>query len=214
MALRYEKETSSYDRALSFFDAVYGFALTLLVTTIHVTGVSTWQSLGAFLDSNGNQLLSFAISFVLIAVFWRKNHELLAQFTALDGVTIWANICVMSFVVFLPFTTRANGDPQLQHLPLPTAIYAFNVAAAILASIVMYQIALRRGLVENVLRGRARWAQLIDSLTTPLVFLFSIPVAYLSVSMIGTAVGAKLFWLVLFLVRPITGRWAERVTAA
>lgn len=57
-------------------------------------------------------------------------------------------------------------------------------------------------------------AQLIDSLTTPLVFLLSIPVAYLAVSMTGTAVGAKLFWLVLFVIRPITGRWAERVKAA
>ena len=71
MAERYPRDSSSYDRALGFFDAVYGFALTLLVTTIDITGSATWESPGALISSNGSQLFSFAISFIVIAMFWR-----------------------------------------------------------------------------------------------------------------------------------------------
>src|SRR5699024_8824294 len=121
MAEKYERDTSSYDRALGFFDAVYGFSLTLLVTTIDITRISTWKSLGSLLSSNGSQLVSFAVSFVVIAVFWRQNHKLLAHLRGLDGVTIWANIVVMAFVVLIPFTTEAMGNPKLHNQALPTA---------------------------------------------------------------------------------------------
>src|SRR5699024_6272741 len=122
MTERYARDSSSYDRALGFFDAVYGFSLTLLVTTIDISDVSTWRSPGALVSSNGSQLLSFVISFIVIAVFWRNNHKMIARFAALDGATISANIVAMMFVVFIPFTTNAMGDPQLQNLALPTAL--------------------------------------------------------------------------------------------
>lgn len=213
MSERYERDTSSYDRALGFFDAVYGFALTLLVTTIDVTGVSTWDSPSAFLSTNGDQLLSFAISFVVIVVFWRQNHRLIGRFAALDGITIAANAVVMLFVVFIPFTTEAMGDPQLQALPLPTAMYALNVALAVIASVLMFQLAASRGLLAEELPWRARRAQLLDGLVTPAVFLLSIPVTYAATAAWNEPDIGKLFWLTLLVIGPVTGRWSDRVVA-
>ncbi|QGH68383.1 TMEM175 family protein [Pseudactinotalea sp. HY158] len=210
MAESYDKGSSSYDRALGFFDAVYGFALTLLVTTIDVSGGATWQSVGSLLGTNASQLASFAVSFVVIAVFWRQNHHLLERFDRIDGVTIWSNIAVMLFVVFIPFTTEAIGDPALRHLPLPTALYALNVAGAILASIAMYQIALRRGMVRSTLSRRGRRAQLLSALTRPAVFVLSVPVTYLAVEAWDTSTPGQLFWLLLLVTGPIAGRWAAR----
>src|SRR5699024_9822808 len=204
-------DTSNFDRALGFFDAVYGFALTLLVTTIDITNPAAWRSLDSLWSENGSQLLSFAISFVVSVLFWRANHQLIGRFAALDGVTIAANVVVMGFVVFIPFTTDAMGSPQLQELPLPTALYAFNVALAILAGVVMFQVALRRGLVEDALPPRARRAELLDSLVGPVVCRLSIPVTYWGGSRWGDASAGKLFWLLLLVLGPITGRWADRV---
>src|SRR5690625_4643627 len=135
MADRYERDSSSYDRALGRFDAVYGFCLPLLVNPIAVTGAGTWQSPYALISNNGGELLSFGISFIVIAVFWRNNHHMIGRLAALDGPTITANIVVMGLVVFIPFTTDAIGDPQLQQLALPTALYAVNVALCIIASV-------------------------------------------------------------------------------
>lgn len=212
MATRYERDTSNFDRALGFFDAVYGFALTLLVTTLDVSGTEPWRSVGSLLATNGSELLSFLISFVVIVVFWRRSHTLIGDFTALDSTTITANVVVMAFVVFIPFTTEAMGDPELQELPLPTVMYALNLGLAILATVVMYQIALSRGLVDNDDPPRARRAQLVDGLVPPLVLFASIPVTYLGVSVWGDSSAGKLFWLLLLVTGPVAGRTAERVT--
>jgi|SRR5690625_3626046 len=211
MATRYERDTSNFDRALGFFDAVYGFALTLLVTTIDVESVQAWQSVGDLLAADGMQLLSFLISFVVVVMFWRENHEMIARFTALDSTTILANIVVIGFVVFIPFTTEAMGDPDLQELPLPTALYAFNVGATVLASMVVYQIGVRRGLADHDEPPRARRAWALDALATPVVMFASIPVTYLGVSLWGDSSAGKFFWLLLLVLSPVTGRWADRV---
>lgn len=214
MADRYERDSSSYDRALGFFDAVYGFSLTLLVTTIDVTGTATWESPYALISNNGGELLSFGISFIVIAVFWRNNHHMIGRLAALDGPTITANIVVMGLVVFIPFTTDAIGDPQLQQLALPTALYAVNVALCIIASVIMFQIAVSRGLTDNPVPKRVRKAQIIDGLSAPAVFLLSVPVTCWAVAIWQDSSAGKLFWLLLFITGPIIGRWSARIEAA
>lgn len=210
MPYLYRRDTSSFDRGLAFFDAVYGFALTLLVVNIDVTGVHTWTSVSALLQANGTQLTSFAISFIVIVAFWRHSHELISRFIGLDPTIINANIVVIGLVIFIPFTTEAMGDPELNHLPLPTALYAFNIAAAILANVLMFHLAARRGLLAGDDPPRALRAEIWDGLSTPAVFLLSIPVTYLGTEVWGTSTVGKLFWLVLLVVGPISGHYATR----
>src|SRR5690625_3838676 len=211
MVMRYQRDTSNFDRAVGFFDAVYGFALTLLVTTIEVTDPQAWQSLGNLVAADGSQLLSFLISFIVIVVFWRQNHAMLARFTALDSATILANVVVMMFVVFIPFTTEAMGDPDLQELPLPTAMYAVNVGAAILAGMIVYRVGWLHGLVDQDEPARARRARFLDAMVAPVVFFASVPVTYLGVWLWDDSAAGKLFWLLLVVLGPISGRWADRV---
>lgn len=210
--MRYERDTSNFDRAVGFFDAVCGFALTLLVTTIDVSEERTWRSVDSLISAQGTQLLSFLISFVVIVAFWRRNHAMVARFTALDSATVMANVVVMGLLIFIPFTTEAMGDPALQDLPLPTALYALNVGVAVLANIVMYQLALSRGLVEDEDPPPARKAQLVDALLKPLVMFASIPVTYLGVAVWGDSSAGKYFWLLLLVVSPFSGRYADQVT--
>lgn len=210
MATRYERGTSNFDRPLGFFDAVYGFALTLLVTTIDVSDRQAWQSLDRLLADHGTELLSFLISFVVIVAFWRASHDMIGRFTALDPATILANVVVLGFVVLVPFATEAMGDPALQDLPLPTAIYAFIVGTALVASIVMYQIALSRGLVEEPEPPRVRRVRLLDAALMPAVMFASIPVTYLGVALWGDSSAGKLFWMLLIVLGPLSGRLTER----
>ncbi len=207
----YQRDTPAYIRGLGFFDAVYGFSLTLLVTTVDIKGTATWESVGSLVSTNSSQLLSFAISFAVIAAFWRKNHQALAKFTAIDGAVIVANIVVMAFVVFIPFTTEAMGDPKLQDLPLPTALYAVNIALALVASTVMFQIGARRGLLDQDLSRRARRALLLDELVAPAVFLISIPVTYWADAAWNEQSFGRLCWLALVVLGPLTGRWSSRI---
>lgn len=211
MDTRYERDTSNFDRALGFLDAVYGFALTLLVTTIDVEGRDAWTSVGALLSDDGSELLSFLISFVVIVVFWRQNHALVGRLAALDSATIGANIVIAGLIIFIPFTTEAMGDPDLQDLPLPTALYALNVAAAVVATIVMYRIALNHGLEAEPDPPRVHRADLVDALVTPAVMIISIPVTYLGVELWGDSSAGKYVWATLLVITPISGRRAARI---
>lgn len=141
------RETSEFDRGLSFFDAIYGFAITLLITSLHLPLAQAWRSLSALLGSGIlNQLGTFAISFAVIGLFWRLNVRLVQQLREMDQVTITANLVAAAFVILIPFTTRGLTDNRLVEFALPTALYAVNIVAVILSQAVMFQIARHRGL--------------------------------------------------------------------
>ena len=203
----FEREGIEFGRGLSFFDAIFGFAITVLVVSIDPPPAKSWTSLSALLDSGlGNQLTCFAISFVVIAVFWRSNTQLLGRFRAMDSALIISNLVTVAFVVLLPFSTQGISDPELYGMPLPTALYAVNVALAILSQSVTAEIARARGLLIDDVPRSAWWAARIDVFAKIAVFLASVPVAFFFGSH-----WAQISWLSLIVIGQLTGRWSERV---
>lgn len=172
----FHRDTLEFDRAVTFIDAIFGFSITLLVTTLQVPPAGAWTDLGSLLRTGlGDQLLAFAISFVVVAGFWRTNHRVIATFRGLDGVTMRVCLYLVALVVFIPFTTKAISEPNPQNLPLPTALYAANVAAAVLMSVALVAVARLRGLSPDT---GPLIKQVAGGLIVAAVFLISIPVAY------------------------------------
>lgn len=112
--------TTEFDRGLTFFDAIFAVAITLLIVSIEPPTAEHWASWDALAGSGVlDQLLAFTISFFVIANFWKVNHRLMGQVSALDGTLLNANIVAMFFVVVLPFTTAAMSESSLDTQPLP-----------------------------------------------------------------------------------------------
>jgi uncharacterized membrane protein len=191
---RYKRDDAEFDRAIAFIDATFAVALTLLVTTLDLgSDPSTWRSFGDFYDAVGSQLLSFGISFVVIAGYWLAHYRLVATWSALDVREIAVNLLLLAAIVLFPFTSEAAGDPSISHLPLPAVILAVNVAAVSIAFMLVYVTARRRGILRTTPSPREfRWT-VAGTLTPAVVFLLSIPIAYAA-----TPDDARLFWLVLF----------------
>lgn len=193
----YERGTAEFDRALSSIDAIFGFSVTLLVTTLDVPPAEAWQSLSSLLDTGlGDQLLAFVISFAVVFGFWRSNHRLIATFHALDATTLRVCIYLVALMVFIPFTTKAISSPNPEDLPLPTALYAANVAAVVLVSLALTIVARLRGLTDTADEPLI-W-QIAGALLTASMFLISIPVAY----RYGPG-SAKWCWLALVVLGPL-----------
>lgn len=203
----FDREGVEFGRGLSFFDAIFGFAITVLVVSIDPPGAKSWTSLSALMDSGlGNQLTCFAISFVVIAVFWRSNTQLLGRFKAMDATLITSNLVTVALVVLLPFSTQGISDPELYGMPLPTALYAVNVALAIVSQSITAEIARSRGLLIDDVPPSAWWAVRIDVYSKAAVFLISVPIAFVFGSH-----WAQWSWLSLIVLGLVTGRWSERV---
>jgi uncharacterized membrane protein len=206
----YNRESSGYDRALGFFDVIYGFSLTLLIANLDVPPPEAWQSLRTLVAHDvGGQLFGFLISFIVIAAFWRGNHALIDRLTSLSPGVITANLVAAGLIIFIPFSTQGMSDPHTADLPLPNAVYAVNIAGVMLAQSTILLIARLNDLIAHPLGGRRLGLQIVNELTPPVVFLASVPIAYL-----WGGDAAKYFWLVLVILGPLTARLVQRAERA
>lgn len=202
----YERDEDEYGRAVGFFDATYALALTLLVTTLDVgDSRANWVDIGALENAVGTQFVAFLISFGVIAIFWLHNHRLLSLFASIDLPLIVINLVLVGTIVLIPFSTEALGGGQVDDLPLPTTIYAANIAAASILNAVAYEVARRRGLLRHAPDGRTARAYVIGALGPAAVFLCSIPIVYLVSPEAG-----RWFWLSIVVVGPLAGSLAPR----
>lgn len=200
MARSYDREALEFARAITFFDAIFAFAVTLLITTVDDFTPEAWSSPAALWEANGPSLLAFAISFLVVVSFWRGNHRMLAGFRALDSRVITLNIAFMFGIVLLPFVTEAMGRRGQE--PLGVAAYAVVLSYLGVVQALMHFTADRNGLLRHPLTVAQRRRHLLGAVPVPLVFLLSIPVAYTY----GPG-AAQWSWLLLF----VAGVAVERI---
>jgi uncharacterized membrane protein len=203
----YGRGSAEFDRGVSFFDAIYGFAITLLIVGIDLPPARAWQSVHTLLQSGfGNQIIGFTLSFVVIAQFWRVNYRLIGTMNGMTQRIIISNIVCVFFIILIPFSTQALNAPSLNRLPLPVAVYATNIALASLAQTSMYAIAKQSKL--TVLSPRTRASAIIGNVSDyllPLVFAFSVVLAFTVSPKV-----AEYSWLSLVVLLPLCGRLEKR----
>ncbi|WOH17496.1 TMEM175 family protein [Paenarthrobacter sp. GOM3] len=105
------RELSSPERLQAFTDAVVAIALTLLILPL-------MESVGELGGHDGTTaqwladeryaLLGFALSFVLIAVFWRHHHRLFIQVRQVDSSLLWLTVLWMFTIVWMPVATALS----------------------------------------------------------------------------------------------------------
>lgn len=200
-ARQYAADELPFARAVTFFDGVFAFALTLLITTVNDFSPSAWRNPAALWEANGSALLSFGISFVVVVRFWRASHAELSTFRSLDGRLIGLHVGVLFGVVLIPFATEAMGEPGLRDLPLPVALYAVDVAATYILQHALGIVADRKDMRERRTSRRELRALVATAVVFPAVFLGSIPIAYL----VGPS-AAQTSWLSLLVLIPLVGR--------
>ncbi len=196
--VRFAHEDLEFARAVTFFDAIFAFAVTLLITTVDDFSPAAWSSLQALKDTNGASLLAFTISFVVVTSFWRAHHQGVTSLSAMDGQLLALNLVVMFGIVLIPFTTEALGKLDL---PLPVAVYALDIALTFIVLNAVELIADRRGLRPTRMTALELRSYLATSAVLPVIFLASIPVAYLVSPKV-----AQWSWVLIAVLVPVVRR--------
>jgi len=167
-----------YDRVLFFSDAVFAIAITLLVVDIRVPDIVT--DTAQELSADKGRIVSFAISFLVIGLFWMGHHRLFRYIAALDRRLIFINLLFLGTIAFLPYPTAllfAGGTRQTTG----PVFYAACVAVAGLMELAVWLYATHaKGLVPASVSPALRRYELGQLLPTPVVFLLSIPVAFIA----------------------------------
>jgi len=195
------------NRLLSLSDGVIAIALTLLVLQLRVPSLSqvanpdSAADLAAQLGKGSAQLVSYGISFYVIAQFWlvhRQVFRLLADHE--DGLEWW-NFAFLLTITLMPFTSTLLGD--FVGNPLAVDIFAANLLIASLATQAMIVIGRRRGLLVSDARARAGR---ISAAVVPVVMAMSIALSWWSTS------AAMYSWILIAVAPAIIDRWSARHT--
>jgi uncharacterized membrane protein len=196
-----------YDRVLFFSDAIFAIAITLLVLDIRVPGF-TDNPTQEIIHSRNN-ILSFAISFVVIGVFWMGHHSISRYIGAFDRRLIALNLLFLGLIAFLPFPTGLLFEHTTGPSPwAPTVFYAGCIAAAGLAELAIWLYAGSNHLLTDRTPPVLRRSVTLRLLVAPIVFLLSIPVAFYSTNL------ATYFWLLIAVANWLLNRLAARTEPA
>ncbi|OKI49657.1 TMEM175 family protein [Micromonospora sp. CB01531] len=103
----HQSRSRTLQRVIAFTDAAVAIALTLLaLPLVDFADQSTArQSVADLVHQHVGDILSFAVSFLVIALFWRTHRQLYERLVDYDEVLVVLNTIWLMLVVFLPFPT-------------------------------------------------------------------------------------------------------------
>ena len=116
-----------YDRVLFFSDAIFAIAITLLVLEIRVPGHA--NNAAAEIHAALPNMLSFAISFAVIGLFWIGHHSLSRYIAAFDRGLMTINLLFLGTIAFMPYPTQLLNHAGGGASRPATVSYALTVAA-------------------------------------------------------------------------------------
>ena len=132
------------DRIEALTDGIFGFAMTLLVTSLVLPDGFLPTSNGDLLTALTNLdsgLIAYAISFIVLAVRWSGIAASKGVPDEVSGAYFWAVIVHLFFITTMPFSTMVIG--RYGDFPAAVWLYSANMALSALASLVMSFIAER-----------------------------------------------------------------------
>jgi uncharacterized membrane protein len=199
-------------RLLTLSDGVVAIALTLLVLQLHVpppsqlSNADSASQLAAQLGKDGDQLVSYVISFYIVANFWLIHHRVFVQLRGQSEDLAWLNFAFLFTISIMPFASDLIG--QYGENPLAVTIFAVNLLLASLATQATLELARRHGLMVKGADPRDRLTGMIRAVGSAVVILVSIGVAWVNPDL------AKYLWLLIALVPRLAVYLANRRAAA
>lgn len=97
------------NRLEAFTDAIVPIIMTVLVLELNPPEKLSWHGFWGIRE----ELMSYAISFFLLAIVWGNHHHMFLLVKSIDGFVIWSNTVLLFFLSFVPFTTAiVDNDPN------------------------------------------------------------------------------------------------------
>jgi uncharacterized membrane protein len=104
----------SVERVQSFSDGVFSVIITILVIDLHAPQHATW----AALVQEWPTAVSYAISYLFVAIAWLNGHHLLQHAERVTPSLIWSNFAHLFTVSLVPFVTAWMSQTRLGEVPV------------------------------------------------------------------------------------------------
>jgi uncharacterized membrane protein len=105
-------------RLEAFSDGVMAVIITIMVLELKPPHGHDLEALKTLLPG----LLTYAVSFVMVGIYWNNHHHMLHAAEHVDGRVLWANLHLLFWLSLIPFVTGWVAEDFLA--APPTALYA------------------------------------------------------------------------------------------
>lgn len=100
-------------RIEALVDGIFAIAMTLLVLNLSVPQLANPvqdATIHSFLIDLIPKLFTYALSFVLLAIFWKINHSQFYYIKRVNTPLLWITVIWLLFVALVPFSTSLTGE--------------------------------------------------------------------------------------------------------
>ena len=191
-----EPEPMGTGRLEAFSDGVIAIIITIMVLELKVPPHAD----PATLLAQWPVFLSYALSYLVVAIYWVNHHRLFHIVPRVNSAVLWSNNFLLFCLSLIPFATAYMGENQFR--PFPTATYAALLLTCSIAFLILREIVSKElthlGQFE-LLRGQARRKNLL----TIGLYALSVPAAYLhpAITMVLAFTVAAIYFLPEALMR-------------
>jgi uncharacterized membrane protein len=139
-----DDETVSKNRIEFLTDGIFAVVMTLLVLDISVPQISSHYAIGNVaagtelvkrLFDLWPKMLSFGISFVILAIYWVAHHRQFHYIKHSNRALIWINMMFLMAICLIPFSTSLLGE--YRELEMSILVYGGN--SIVIASLLYAQ---------------------------------------------------------------------------
>lgn len=156
-----------FDRLIMLSDGVFAIAMTLLA--LEVRPPTGWTGgLGDLLENTWRSLFGYALSFLIVGIFWFSNRSIMARVRHVDGRFSALTLVFLCLIGLTPFATALMA----QYGPVRSLkVYSILVGATGLAQALLWSYAaFWQPLLDPAVSKRERWLTLAAFLMMPAMF--------------------------------------------
>ena len=198
-------EPASSLRLETLADGVFAIVMTLLVLELAVPATSgaTSGEVSAALRDMWPEFLIYALSFLVLGVFWLIHKMIFDSIVGADPPLIWLNVLFLMVTALVPFSTALVGEYRV--MEVAAAVYGLNLLLGFSAAWAVWAYATRRNglavadLPSELVRGGNRMG-----LVYVLILMAATAVAFVSPL---TAYAAYAAFSALIIGLTMLGRW-------
>jgi uncharacterized membrane protein len=167
------EQRTTVDRLGAFSDGVIAVLITIMVLELKAPDEASFSALLPLWPT----AISYAVSYLFIAIIWLNHHHLLRFVGHVTPGLIWVNFAHLFAVSLVPFTTAGVARTELSSAPV--TVYAAVFACVNIAYLLFVRQVLRQANTAEI-PARAKLMQRRRSVATLAIFASAMPLSLIA----------------------------------
>ncbi len=168
------KREMTTSRLEAFSDGVIAIIVTIMVLELRAPAQPTLRALWKVAPV----FLSYALSFLIVAIMWVNHHHLIHAVREVSARLLWSNINLLFWMSLVPFVTDFMGKNHRE--PMAVALYGLDLTMCSSAFYFLRAELVRQYSHDPEMQEYHRGVQRKNGFSF-LLYLSSVPLAYVSI---------------------------------